>query len=83
MEEVREKIRVPPDRKDMYPEKMEMEKTAKSGLLPDTYEYKSFDMLWNDLETRVKQIVVDLQEPIINEQQENTLRCKKMKKIHA
>ena len=68
-----------PDRSDLYPVREEMDRGKKIGLIK---EYKSFDHLWYDIETRVKSVIEDLQKPVYDEMLENTMRCKTMEKVH-
>ena len=77
---MRENQRDAPDRSDYYPKRMDFDRGKKTGLIK---EYKAFDHLWADLETRVRVVIAELQAPIIEEQTQNTVRCQKIKKTHA
>ena len=65
LKELREYKPEKPDRSDMYPKRvLEYPQPEKEGLNKD---FKSFELLWYDLENRVREVVKELNEPIYDE----------------
>ena len=77
---MRDKGKEVPDRSDLYPERTKAYKGKKTGLIK---EYKSFDHLWNDIETQIRVVIAELQKPLIDDTLKNVMKCKKIKKVHA